>query len=198
MEAPLGADLGMPVAEHAAECHRVEPAMVLENQERRDVTHLAIGEGCARLGRQGQRAQNRCQGQHQELLSHGGGRYRWGQAVPEGVVPEDVPVDKGVRARIRTWLIYLRFATQLISALPCLTIWSVMILGAHPNFNAYAAYDRFNPSLDRAGQGAALSPSAHRGGRLRLWSFHETLHFNCATPGIIPRRNHTRPGLRGK
>jgi hypothetical protein len=65
-------------------------------------------------------------------------------------------VDKGVRARIRTWLIYLRFATQLISALPCLTIWSVMILGAHPNFNAYAAYDRFNPSLDRAGQGAAL------------------------------------------
>jgi hypothetical protein len=47
--------------------------------------------------------------------------------------------------RIRTWLIYLRFATQLISALPCLTIWSVMILEAHPNFNAYAAYDRFNP-----------------------------------------------------
>ena len=63
----------MPVAEHPAECDRVETAIVLENEERRYVADLTIGEGCALLRRQGQRDHARRQS-HQES-SHMQGRY---------------------------------------------------------------------------------------------------------------------------
>jgi hypothetical protein len=43
----------MSVVKHPAECQRVETAMVLEAEESRYVTDLAIGEGCALLRRQG-------------------------------------------------------------------------------------------------------------------------------------------------
>src|SRR5688500_4600675 len=60
----------MPLAKHPAECQRVVSAIVLETQENRYVTDLAIGQRGALLRRQGHGAKPRRQSQHKDLLSH--------------------------------------------------------------------------------------------------------------------------------